>query len=532
MLRSRFTTRARLVTVVVGVGVVVLVALVVPFLVTNLLLVGLQASQPGAAAEVDRILAVRAALFAAGLGVVAASGLTAALLLRRWFTAPLRRLASVAARVEAGEDVTFAAPDSREAATLADALEAMRARLRAVQAETARQAAEAVIVNRFLDSVSFAEDDERVGRALIGALQALASPDGVVMHLGTAVGRTEPAHGAAMDGATPRHRRVGDGGTMAVASHAAIQCCVGVRRGGSHLSEDPSDPLDTPCPAAPPARGAVACVPLTALGMNVGMVHLRWDAPGRPTSWDPGRLGRVVDHAALAIANRRLLVELRGMASTDARTGLANSRTFDEALDRALAPGPGDTLLAVVLFDLDHFKAFNDAHGHAAGDEALRAFATIVRASLREGDVAARYGGEEFVVLLRDVDAAGATAVAERIRRQTEATSLPTGNGARASIGVSAGVAAAPEHGTTREGLLRAADGALYTAKRAGRNRVERAWSSVDDDDRRGAAGAGHGPRRATPAGELRPVPMDVGTTPQRPAARLVTDRSGSAPRS
>jgi diguanylate cyclase (GGDEF)-like protein len=468
-------------------------------------------------------------------------------LLRRWFTAPLRRLARQAALVEAGRDVPFRATDSPEAAALADALEAMRTRLRAVQAETSRQAAEAAIVNRFTDAVSFAEDDERVARALAGALRALVAPASVLVHLETPVGRPVAREDGAPRGATARRRRPRLADTATVASTTATtERCIGVQRGGSHLVEDPTDPLEAPCPAGPRGRGAVACVPLMALGMSLGTVHLRWHDAGRPAGWEPGRIGRVVDHAALAIANRRLVMELRGMASTDARTGLANTRAFDEALDRTLA---GDEPVAVILFDLDHFKAFNDAHGHAAGDEALRTFATIVRANLRDGDLAARYGGEEFAVLLPRAGAAEATAVAERIRRQTESTAVPVGNGARAPLSVSAGIATGPDHGSSKEGLMRAADVALYAAKDAGRNRVEQAWGGVGERPRSGASdrasrtpGARPGRRPSPPAirraarpatlgGDLRPITMDVGS-PLRITRRPLSDRSDSAPRS
>ena len=91
---------------------------------------------------------------------------------------------------------------------------------------------------------------------------------------------------------------------------------------------------------------------------------------------------------------------LQGMASTDGRTGLANSRSFDEMLqDRLTTRDAGDEL-AVLMLDIDHFKDFNDRNGHPAGDEALRTFARVLQSAIRDGDVPARYGGEEFVVML------------------------------------------------------------------------------------------------------------------------------------
>ena len=118
------------------------------------------------------------------------------------------------------------------------------------------------------------------------------------------------------------------------------------------------------------------------------------------------------------------------------------------------------------MIDVDHFKRFNDTHGHPAGDDALRAVAAIIGRQVRKDDVAYRYGGEEFCVLLPDTDAASAAVVAERIRRAIETAELPVNAKVTASVGVAAGAA---EEIT---GMLDRADGALYDAKDAGRNRI------------------------------------------------------------
>ena len=156
-------------------------------------------------------------------------------------------------------------------------------------------------------------------------------------------------------------------------------------------------------------------------------------------------IARIVEHAGLAIANRRLMAALQGQASTDARTGLANSRTFDEAVEEALASRRPNESLAVLMLDIDHFKDFNDRFGHPAGDDALRSFAQILESCMRDNDLAARYGGEEFTVLLPNIDATRAVAVAERIRQRTESTILTLGPGMTARLNVSIGVATAPD---------------------------------------------------------------------------------------
>lgn len=129
--------------------------------------------------------------------------------------------------------------------------------------------------------------------------------------------------------------------------------------------------------------------------------------------------------------------------------------------------------MGVIMIDLDHFKAFNDEHGHPAGDEALRAFARAALTVLRDSDTLARYGGEEFVVAVRGAGLEEAAAVAERLRAAVEGTSVEVGLGRYASITASFGVASTTLHGGDRLTLLKAADRAMYRAKRAGRNRVE-----------------------------------------------------------
>jgi diguanylate cyclase (GGDEF)-like protein len=164
---------------------------------------------------------------------------------------------------------------------------------------------------------------------------------------------------------------------------------------------------------------------------------------------------------------------LERLSCTDPLTGLANRREFFAAFERELARADrhGATV-AVAILDLDHFKAINDVHGHIVGDQALVMAARVVGEGLRRVDVLARYGGEEFVVLLPDTDAEGARAVAERCRERLAAMPLVSG-GAAVTVTASFGVAATRGLGARAEDVLRAADEALYKAKREGRNRVE-----------------------------------------------------------
>ena len=158
--------------------------------------------------------------------------------------------------------------------------------------------------------------------------------------------------------------------------------------------------------------------------------------------------------------------ELKRERGMDALTSLLNRRSFDEIADGAPPARP----LAAILADLDHFKAINDRFGHAAGDKVLRAFAAILRQSVRHDDMVSRIGGEEFVILLPGTELAAARLLAERIRGQVAAArlpALPAGHAVTASFGV-----AAQRPGETVRALVARADRSLYAAKQAGRNRV------------------------------------------------------------
>jgi diguanylate cyclase (GGDEF)-like protein len=169
---------------------------------------------------------------------------------------------------------------------------------------------------------------------------------------------------------------------------------------------------------------------------------------------------------------------LEGEAHTDILSGLPNRRRFDEEFARAFGSAiRRSSPIGVALIDIDHFKHYNDAFGHQAGDVALRRIAEAIGESVeRSGDFAARYGGEEFVVILEDTTLAGASGVGERIRNAVLDAGIPSPSGGLLSVSV--GVAARLP-GSTGDALLRQADAALYDAKNAGRNRVA-TWRSPE----------------------------------------------------
>lgn len=184
----------------------------------------------------------------------------------------------------------------------------------------------------------------------------------------------------------------------------------------------------------------------------------------------------------LVLEQTTLVRQLEAQVDTDAKTGLLNPvawrRRTQQMLERSRRTGRA---AAVLILDLDHFKAVNDRYGHLAGDDVLQAVARVLTEEVRDQDLAGRFGGEEFVVALGglrpdDVVSGRAREVAERIRRRVESLAVDTGTAGRiTALSVSVGVAASPEHGDDPEPLLAAADAALYEAKRGGRNLVRHA---------------------------------------------------------
>jgi two-component system cell cycle response regulator len=162
------------------------------------------------------------------------------------------------------------------------------------------------------------------------------------------------------------------------------------------------------------------------------------------------------------------------MAITDALTGLFNRRYMETHLatlvEQAAARGKP---IAVLVVDIDFFKAVNDSYGHDAGDDVLREFALRIRKSIRNIDLACRYGGEEFVIVMPETDVAVATLVAERLRRRIATEPFAIQGGTRnLDVTISIGIAALGEAGDNAAAILKRADTALYRAKRDGRNRV------------------------------------------------------------
>jgi diguanylate cyclase (GGDEF)-like protein len=252
--------------------------------------------------------------------------------------------------------------------------------------------------------------------------------------------------------------------------------CWALRNGRSHVVEDTlSGVLCQHLPS--PAPRAYLCTPLVAQGGSLGVLYVSSEPPGGSA---PERLSHakrlaetVAGQLGLGLANVQLRESLRSQSIHDPLTGLFNRRYMEETLEREVHRARrGRQPMVILMVDVDGFKQQNDAFGHDAGDAVLRELAALLQGKLRREDIACRYGGEEFVLVLPDASLDVAAGRAEQLRVAVKQMRLAHNGLTLGPITVSIGVAVFPEHGANGEALLKAADAALYEAKREGRDRV------------------------------------------------------------
>jgi diguanylate cyclase (GGDEF)-like protein len=249
--------------------------------------------------------------------------------------------------------------------------------------------------------------------------------------------------------------------------------CWALRRGQTHRPGGGT--IDVPCDHLGGASAAgTICMPLAAQGESIGLLYLEQPAEIAPDdlSRTEKYLEMLGENIGLALANLRLRDALRDMAMADALTGLANRRQFDIALAAQVEEAQRhDRPLACLMVDIDHFKQFNDRHGHDAGDAVLRAVGSVLDEALREDGCAFRLGGEEFVLLMPGFTLAQAQERAGQVQQRIRALRVDHGGVALGPITASFGLATYPDHGSA-DRLLRTADAALLRAKGEGRDRI------------------------------------------------------------
>jgi diguanylate cyclase (GGDEF)-like protein len=241
------------------------------------------------------------------------------------------------------------------------------------------------------------------------------------------------------------------------------------------LVEDPAKhPLMGSTPALQSPLRQILSIPLIREGRILGVLTLlNKKEAGSFSSEDQDFLSTLCVNAAVALDNAYFLEETEKRAVTDSLTGLYNHREFQkrlsEEVERASRYGKEFSLM---MLDIDHFKLFNDTHGHPVGDAILKEIVKVIHKCIRNVDFPARYGGEEFAIILPETLGIHAVKVAERIRKAIDDTPFSTPTGHPVRLSVSIGIASFPVDGSRREELIIAADQSLYFAKKDGRNRV------------------------------------------------------------
>jgi diguanylate cyclase (GGDEF)-like protein len=254
--------------------------------------------------------------------------------------------------------------------------------------------------------------------------------------------------------------------------------CWAHRRGQSHLVLN----HEQRCPHVTDRGQVYACLPLLAQGETLGILHLR-DGAGKTGKADDVVEARMVekcrvakilaDHIGLGVANLKLRTTMRDLSIRDPLTGLFNRRYMEETLvQEQHRARRNDGQVAVIMIDIDHFKVFNDTYGHDGGDAVMRELGAFLKKHVRGSDTACRYGGEEFILILSPSTLEGAMQRAMRIREDAALLSVKHAERDLGAITLSLGVSIFPDHASEPAEIIKAADVALYQAKRAGRNQV------------------------------------------------------------
>ncbi|HEV2387920.1 MAG TPA: diguanylate cyclase [Candidatus Acidoferrales bacterium] len=255
--------------------------------------------------------------------------------------------------------------------------------------------------------------------------------------------------------------------------------CWALHRGHVHELVETGSPLSCQHLGGRVVRYSL-CVPILAQGETLGVFHLE-QKQGTPIRLEEAEMERrqrlavtAAEQIGLGLNNLKLQETLRTLATRDPVTDLFNRRYMEESLARELyRVARRNRPLAVILLDIDRFKQFNDAYGHQSGDEVLRVLAGFLRTHIRGEDIACRYGGEEFALILPEASLDKARERAEQLREGAK-TLVVKGQGGQIlpPVTLSLGISAYPVHAETPQALLRAADVALYRAKREGRDRA------------------------------------------------------------
>lgn len=217
-------------------------------------------------------------------------------------------------------------------------------------------------------------------------------------------------------------------------------------------------------------KGSITGIPLMMGEVVIGVMNMaRWK-PGGFSAPEMRLLSLLADQATVAIINARLHQAVANQALSDTLTNLPNRRALDARLENEVQRSARYShKFSVLMMDLDGFKAVNDTYGHSVGDEVLKAFASYLDQSKRTSDFLARYGGDELTMILPESNLEAAQQVVDKIKARMESFEVVLPDGTRRHLGLSGGIAIYPDHALSASDLLRAADEALYHAKKYAR---------------------------------------------------------------
>jgi diguanylate cyclase (GGDEF)-like protein len=343
----------------------------------------------------------------------------------------------------------------------------LASRLRPLQSALRSRLSRADVLTDVIREVNASLDPERVADAIVGrAAEWLPAPAWIVYAIDASGVRAFAARGV-----TP---------TLESAAVAVGQWVL--KRGEVCMAMNLAE--DTRFSGVAPA--AAIALPLECRGKTVGaLVGLdRTPASREPrlVAATQAALLKALEPGAIALDNALRVARAEALSVTDDLTQLYNSRYLSQVLRRETKRASrSGRPLSLLFIDLDGFKSINDTHGHLYGSRALVEAAGLIRQSARETDVVARFGGDEFALILPDTGSEGAAAVGERIRDRVNAHAFLQGDGLDIHLTVSVGVATLPDVAASTEGLIQAADEAMYHVKEHGKNGIYIAGSGSEE---------------------------------------------------
>jgi diguanylate cyclase (GGDEF)-like protein len=343
----------------------------------------------------------------------------------------------------------------------------LASRLRPLQSALRTRLSRADVLTEVIREVNSSLDPERVADAIVArAAQWVPAPAWVVYAIDNAGVRTLGSHGV----------------TAALEASAVAVGQWVLKHGVVCAAQDVSE--DRRFDGG--ASVAAVAFPLECRGRTVGaLVGLDRAPSAREPRFAPATqaaLQSVLEPGAIALDNAVRVQRAEALSVTDDLTQLYNSRYLSQVLRRETKRASrSGRPLSLLFIDLDGFKAINDTHGHLYGSRALVEAAGLIRQSARETDVVARFGGDEFALILPDTGSEGAAAVGERVRDRVNAHRFLEGDGLSIHLTVSVGVATLPDVAASTEGLIQAADEAMYHVKEHGKNGIYIAGSGSEE---------------------------------------------------